>query len=68
MNDITKGHRQRQSMIKPKGRDYSEEAETRDCLQCLKPFNSSWYGNRICEMCKGTELFGAVQQRTFNDD
>ena len=63
MNDITRGHRQRVSKIKPRGRDYSAEAGTRDCLACLKPFYSSWHGNRICEMCKQTELFGAVKEK-----
>ena len=57
MNDIANGHKYRESMIKPKGRDYSEESGTRDCLQCLKPFNSSWFGNRICNQCKYTDVY-----------
>ena len=46
-------------MLKPKGRDYSVEEATRDCLKCRKPFASNWFGNRICPMCKETTLYGA---------
>lgn len=58
MNDLTR-HQRRQSMLKPKGRDYSVEEATRDCLKCRKPFASNWFGNRICPMCKETTLYGA---------
>mgnify|MGYP003650853322 FL=1 len=57
MNDVANGHRYRESVLKPKGRDYSKESGTRDCLQCFKPFNSSWYGNRICKQCKYTDIY-----------
>jgi hypothetical protein len=58
MNDLTK-HRRRESILKPKGKDYSMEEGTRDCLKCRKPFNSVWFGNRVCDMCKETTLYGA---------
>ena len=57
MNDIASGHRYRESALKPKGRDYSKESGTRACLNCRKLFDSVWFGNRICNQCKYTDIY-----------
>ena len=31
---------------------HSYEAKPRLCLKCLKPFVSTWPGNRVCQRCK----------------
>ncbi len=30
----------------------SYEAKSRLCLNCRKPFVSTWPGNRVCQRCK----------------
>jgi hypothetical protein len=49
----------RRSLIKPAGRDYTSEAETRVCLRCRRDFESEHRGHRICTSCKGSQVFGS---------
>lgn len=47
----TGGHR------RPKLDLNDPEVKERKCLCCDLPFISSWAGNRICDVCKGTWEF-----------
>jgi hypothetical protein len=33
------------------------EAKTRPCLVCKTPFQSEWFGERICRRCKTTKIW-----------
>lgn len=41
------------------------ERTKRKCLSCGTDFQSEWMGNRVCDSCKGTNLWRASQSNDY---
>ncbi len=40
------------------------EAKTRLCLMCSEPFESEWFGERVCQRCKGLDSWHTATTET----
>ena len=55
--------------MKPK---FKSEKKKRKCMTCATEFISTWNGNRVCKLCKSTDLWKsgpncAVQSLNLSD-